>query len=343
DADLECDARAQGRLFKDESNVLAAQDGGEARGARLDVRGALQKIARVRGRPFGTGEEVLGHGYGKRDGCVHSFFSIGERVSDGCTGRVFRGREAAENPGAGNSGKSGAAGDRRKQGRGQGSSGGMAADNVNFANAGFKGALGGFEFQNHAAGDYAGLHELVELFAGNGRENFIAIEDAGNIGEVNEMVSLYKLGAGRGHVIGIDVVEFAVGTEAEAWSNRNELLSPKRFEKTHIDAGEIAHIAEAAFDVVVHEGRGRKAGRVRGRDAHSGLAFGGNGGGEPFIQQSGKNHYRDVAGFSIRNPQSGNKLAFDAETFEGGSEKAAAAVNHQDFVALARERGDMLG
>ena len=55
---------------------------------------------------------------------------------------------------------------------------------------------------------------------------------------------------------------------------------------------------------------------------------GGNGGGEAFIQQAGKNHYRDVAGFAIRNPQSRDKFAFDAEAFERGGEKTAAAVNH---------------
>src|SRR5208337_2002908 len=66
DADLKRDARAQGWFLKDEGNVLAAQHGGEARGARLDVRGALQKLARVRGRPFGAREKVLGDGYGDR-------------------------------------------------------------------------------------------------------------------------------------------------------------------------------------------------------------------------------------------------------------------------------------
>ena len=29
-------------------------------GTRLDLRGALQQVARVRGRPFGAGEEILG-------------------------------------------------------------------------------------------------------------------------------------------------------------------------------------------------------------------------------------------------------------------------------------------
>jgi len=57
----------------------------------------------------------------------------------------------------------------------------MAAYNVNFANATLEGALGGFQLQNHAAGDNARVHKMVDLFAGNGGENFVAIEDAGDI------------------------------------------------------------------------------------------------------------------------------------------------------------------
>ena len=62
---------------------------------------------------------------------------------------------------------------------------------------------------------------MVDLFAGNGGENFVAIEDAGDIGEVHEMVCFDEFGAGRGHVIGVDVVEFAVRAQPEARGNWN--------------------------------------------------------------------------------------------------------------------------
>src|SRR5208283_344599 len=192
----------------------------EARRARFDVRGALQKAARLRRRPFGAGEEVLGDGYGNRQRCSHSLFSTGIRTSDRCSGRVFRGREAAQNTGTGNSGKGCAAGNGRKQGGGQRGPGRMASHNVNFANATLEGALGGLQLQNHAAGDDARVHEMVDLFAGNGREDFVAIEDAGDIGEVHEVVRIDELSTGRSHVIGIDVVELAVRAQPEARGNR---------------------------------------------------------------------------------------------------------------------------
>src|SRR5208337_1843218 len=218
----------------------------------------------------------------------------------------------------------------------------MASHNVNFANATLEGALGGLQLQNHAAGDDARVHEMVDLFAGNGREDFVAIEDAGDIGEVHEVVRIDELSTGRSHVIGIDVVELAVRAQPEARGNRGKLLPPERFEKAHIDAGQIAHIAEAALDVVMHERCGGETGRVRRGDADSGLAFCGNRGGKPFIKQPGEYHYSDIAGFAIGDAQSGDKFAFNPETLEGGGEETATAMNHQDFVAMPRERGDVL-
>ena len=51
-ADLKGDTSAQGRLLKDQGDVLVAQDGGETRRTGLDVRGALQEIARFRRAPI---------------------------------------------------------------------------------------------------------------------------------------------------------------------------------------------------------------------------------------------------------------------------------------------------
>ena len=103
----------------------------------------------------------------------------------------------------------------------------MAADDVNFANPTLEGALGRFQFQNHAAGNDAGLHEVVNLFARDGGEDLIAVQDAGDIGKVNEMVRSNEFGTSGSHMIGIDIVEFTVGAKAKAGCNRNELFPPK--------------------------------------------------------------------------------------------------------------------
>src|SRR5208282_16551 len=86
-------------------------------------------------------------------------------------------------------------------------SGGIAADDVYLADAALEGALCGFQLQNHAAGDHAGMHEALDLPARDRGEDFFAVQDAGDVREIDEMVGANKFGGGGGHVIGIDIVE----------------------------------------------------------------------------------------------------------------------------------------
>ena len=78
---------------------------------------------------------------------------------------------------------------------------------------------------------WIGLHEpsyelLSRIQAQFGLHD-LAIEDAGNIGEIDQMICPDEFGAGRGHVIGVDVVELPVDAQAKARSNRSELLPPE--------------------------------------------------------------------------------------------------------------------
>jgi hypothetical protein len=59
DTDFKGDAGAQRRLFKNESDEFAVQRGSVADGTSLYVRGEMKEFARVRGTPFGSGEEII--------------------------------------------------------------------------------------------------------------------------------------------------------------------------------------------------------------------------------------------------------------------------------------------
>src|SRR5580700_4524908 len=59
DADVEGDARAEGRLFENQGNKFARQRGSVTAGADFDFRGELEQVACVRGTPFGSGEQVI--------------------------------------------------------------------------------------------------------------------------------------------------------------------------------------------------------------------------------------------------------------------------------------------
>src|SRR5436189_269754 len=91
-----------------------------------------------------------------------------------------------------------------------------------------------------AAGGALGL-----LHCGAGRFLVInvshhAVENAGDVGEINQAVGTEIFGAGGGHVVGIDVVQLIVWTEAETGSNGNEAFAPEGLYKGCVQAGEIA-------------------------------------------------------------------------------------------------------
>src|SRR6185437_5594506 len=148
--------------------------------------------------------------------------SVGERLAENARARnrrrvVFR------------------AGFRRVK-RQEKSIGSPAADDANFADAAFEGALGSFKLENHSAGDNAALDEALDFFAGNGGKDFFSVEDTGDVGEINQLVGTEKFSASGGHVIGVDVVQLIIGTEAEAGSDRNEALAPERFDESIVHA-----------------------------------------------------------------------------------------------------------
>src|SRR5207253_8643741 len=85
-----------------------------------------------------------------------------------------------------------------------------AADYANFADAAFDGTLGGFQLQNHAAGNDTALDQSFDFPAGDGGENSLAIEDARDIREIDQLIGAEIFRAGRGHMVGVDVVQFIV-------------------------------------------------------------------------------------------------------------------------------------
>ena len=107
---------------------------------------------------------------------------------------------------------------------------------MDFMHAAFERALGGFQFQHHAAGNHASLHEALDFLAGNGRDHLFAVQNAGDIGEIDQVIRADEFRASRGHVIGIDIVEFAVRALSEASGHRQQLFAPERFEEGNVDA-----------------------------------------------------------------------------------------------------------
>ena len=221
--------------------------------------------------------------------------------------------------------------------------GGGAAHDADLLDASFDGPLGGLELQDHAATDDAPLHELLDFLAGDDGKNFFTIQHAGHIREINQLVGAEEFRARRGHVIGIDVIELVVGTDAETGRHGQQSFAPQRLYERQIQPGQIADIAQAAFHLVVHHRLGEEAPRIRSGDSDGRLAFGGNRRRKSFVQQARKNHDGGVARLAVRNAQTADELAFDGHALERGGEELGAAVHHQDFVPLLRQCGHLAG
>src|SRR5436853_629672 len=64
---------------------------------------------------------------------------------------------------------------------------------------------GGIENASDAA-----LDQSFDFLAGDGGENSLTIEDARDIREIDQLIGAEIFGAGRGHVVGVDVVQLIV-------------------------------------------------------------------------------------------------------------------------------------
>src|SRR5882762_11976544 len=80
DADVKSYARAERRLFENESDEFALQRGSVAEGTRFYVGGEVEEFTGVRGAPFGSGEEIVGQRNGRyKSGCGHLLPRCGVR------------------------------------------------------------------------------------------------------------------------------------------------------------------------------------------------------------------------------------------------------------------------
>ncbi len=168
----------------------------------------------------------------------------------------------------------------------------IGADDMYFTHAAFEGALGSFELEHHTAGNDAGLHETLDFFPSYRGKHLVPIEDAGNIGEIDQTVGAEVFGTGCRHVVGIDVVQLIVRSQAEAGGDGNKVFAPEGLDEGIVQSSEIADETETALDFVVNHGFGTEAGGIRSGNPDGGCALGGNGGGETLVQEACENHHR---------------------------------------------------
>src|ERR1700722_1928449 len=224
---------------------------------------------------------------------------------------------------------------------GEQGTGNCASDDMHFAHAAGQSALRGFKLQDHSARHFIPAYEIFDFTTANGAQNFFSVENAGDIGEKNQTVGLDEFRGGCSHMIGVNVVEFAVGAKSQTRGDRNDLGAPKRAKKINIYFGKIADESKAAFAFTDLHGLGQKACSVGSADAHCRLPRKRDGSGKTLIQQAGKNHYGGIASFAIGDAQPVDEMAGNSHALQRAGEDFSAAVNYEHFISGAREFADL--
>ena len=95
--------------------------------------------------------------------------------------------------------------------------------------------LAASSFRYHSTRNDTALHQPLDFLAADHRKHLLAVEHAGNVRQVNQLVGAQIFRARRGHVIGIDIVELVVRAKTEARRDRHEFFAPQRFDESRID------------------------------------------------------------------------------------------------------------
>src|ERR1700736_5327885 len=114
------------------------------------------------------------------------------------------------------------------------------SDNANFRYTSCERAFGSFKLQDHSTGNLVPADEVFNLCPTDGAQHLVAVEHARDVGEENQTVGADELRCSCRHVIGIDVVKFAISAEAQAGSDWDKPGAPERTQKIDVDFGEIA-------------------------------------------------------------------------------------------------------
>ncbi len=183
--------------------------------------------------------------------------------------------------------------------------------------------------------------QIFDFGAGDGLQDLVTVEHAGDVGHVDEPLGVNIFGAGRGHVVGVDVVDLAVSAESQAGGHRDDPGTPQRLEEIQVDAGEIPDKPERAGHLVVNHRLGEEGAGVGSAQPDRRLAGRGDGACQALVQQAAENHHGDVASLTVRDAQAVDELALHAHAFQSRRKNLAATMNDQQFMALVGQLCDL--
>ena len=121
-------------------------------------------------------------------------------------------------------------------------------------------------------------------------------------------------GAGRGHLVGVDVVVLAVEAERDGGDDGDGAHLPDGFEPARVGGDDLADEAEVGGGVLF---AGAEDVTVAAGEADGGLAVRAERGDERFVDAAGEDHQRGVAGLGVGDAEAGDELALLAHLARG--------------------------
>src|SRR5215472_11643044 len=97
----------------------------------------------------------------------------------------------------------------------------------------------------------------------------VSIENTRYVRQVDQPVCAHVTRATCGHLVGIDVVSLAVGSESQTSGHRHHTRSPQRLDELYVYSSQFAHEAQACR---LRQRLSKKASRITARHAYGGLA-----------------------------------------------------------------------
>ena len=220
--------------------------------------------------------------------------------------------------------------------------GDAAVEDVGPADAVAHGLDAARDLGDHPAGDGAVGHQRVELVGRGladqaGRVADVAAE-ALDVGEVDQLLGIQRLGDGAGDDVGVDVVRLALVVGADGGDDRDELVGQEALEEAGVDGVDVADEAELGV-----AGRRLDQPGVLAADADGVVAVEVDGRDELRVDLADEHHPGDVDGLGVGDPQPVAELGRLAQPLHQRADLRPAAVDDDGADADEAHQHDVLG
>src|SRR6266852_6229175 len=197
----------------------------------------------------------------------------------------------------------------------------------------FQGLSTGLQLGQHAAADDRTSGQVSVLLGAQPRNHgSLLVLHPSEVSQKDECIRVAGSGAGGSHLVGVDVVVFAVGAERQRTEDGNTSLLPDRFQPGRIDKTNLADKSQVAtFNVLLASAEAlaicaakADCGRSSQLDRSNYL----------LVDDTAENHQGNVPSLGVGNAQAVYELALFSQPVQQARQCAAAAVNDGHVVTI---------